>query len=200
MKVLVRDQKLKEVRNQDMIAGVLYGKGIDPVKVMVERKEFFHNFQEHGQVSVFPCEFNGETHKVYIKDLQRDVMLPEKILNFDLLKVSAKDKIHAKLPIHLLNKELLESKGFIVQQNVQEIDAQYSVEETPEPIEFDVANLEVGAIIKLEEISIPDFIDVHTDLNLVVLSVVHQKVKEEVEETEEVREPVLIGSEEEEEA
>ncbi len=198
MKVLVRDQKLKEVRNQDMIAGVLYGKGIDPVKIMVERKEFFHNFQKHGQVSVFPCEFKGETHKVYIKDLQRDVMFPEKILNFDLLKVSAKDKIHAKLPIHLLNKELLESKGLIVQQNVHEIDAYYSVEETPEAIEFDVANLEVGAIIKLEEISIPDFIDVHTDLNFVVLSIVHQKVKEEVEETEEVREPVLIGSEEEE--
>ncbi|MBE0451281.1 MAG: 50S ribosomal protein L25 [Clostridia bacterium] len=197
MKVLARDQKLKEVRNQDMIAGVLYGKGIDPVKVMVERKEFLHNFHEHGQVSVFACEFNGETHKVYIKDLQRDVMLPDKIMNFDLLKVSAKDKIHAKLPIHLLNKELLESKGFIVQQNVQEIDAHYSVEETPEAIEFDVANLDVGAIIKLEEISIPDFIDVHTDLNLVVLSVVHQKVKEEVEETEEVKEPILIGSEEE---
>lgn len=196
MKVLVRDQKLKEVRNQDMIAGVLYGKGIDPVKVMVERKEFFHNFQEHGQVSVFPCEFNGETHKVYIKDLQRDVMLPEKILNFDLLKVSAKDKIHAKLPIHLLNKELLESKGLIVQQNIHEIDAHYSVEESPEAIEFDVANLEAGDIIKLEEIKIPDFIDVQNDLNLVALSIAHQKVQEE-EEPEEVREPILIGSEEE---
>lgn len=199
MKVLVRDQKLKEVRNQDMIAGVLYGKEIDPVKVMVERKEFFNNYHEHGQVSVFPCELNGETHKVYIKDIQRDVMFPERILNFDLLKVTSKDKIHARIPIHLTNKDLLESKGLIVQQNLHEVDAYYSIDESPEDIKVDISKLEDGDSIKLSEIDLPEFLDVHTDKELVIVAASLPKVVEESEEPEPVREPILIGAEEDDE-
>jgi large subunit ribosomal protein L25 len=190
MKVSIRDQKLKDVRNQDMIAGVLYGKEVDSVKVMVERKEFFRNYQEHGQVSVFPCELNGETHKVYIKDIQREVMNPEKILNFDLLKVTGKDKIHANIPLHLLNKDLLESKGLIVQQNLHEVDAYYSIDQSPEGIKIDVAKLEDGDFIKLSDIEIPDFLDVHTDLDLVVVSASLPRVVEENEEEEPIREPI----------
>lgn len=184
MKLQVRGQNLKALRNQDMVAGIIYGKEIAPVKIMIERKEFYRNYQAYGQGAVFSCELNGETHKVYIKDIQRDVMSPEKILNFDLLKVTSTDRIHAKISIQLMHKELLEGKGFMVQQSVNEIDAYYAIDESPEDIVVDVAHLSNGDSIKLSEISLPLYLDVHTDMDLTVVSVSLPRVKEETDGNE----------------
>lgn len=195
MKAQIRVDKLSTIRNEDQIPGVIYGQSIEPLNVQVDRKEFFKYLIENGQTSVFPCEVDGKTLQVYIKDLQREVMHQEKILHFDLLTVVATDKIHANLPIHLQNKEFIEKQGLIVNHFLHEIDAKYGVTEKPEDLNFDVAQLKVGDLITVNDLSIPDYIEVLTPLDTQVLSIVAPKVQQDDEESSDsILEPELVGA------
>ncbi|MBF4694325.1 50S ribosomal protein L25 [Fusibacter ferrireducens] len=187
MKVILREESNKEVKKQGMVAGVIYGNGIEPSKIKVDRKDFHKTYEKMGQSAVFACEFAGETHKVYIKDLQREILTPEKIMHFDLLRVSANDKIHAKIQIHIIGKELLEGKGYVVQQMTHEIDCKYPIDETPSDIEYDLSKASVGDTILLSDLEIPSYLEVQNDHDgdvhdQVIVSVSHPKVKLEVED------------------
>ncbi len=200
MKVILREESNKEVKKQGMVAGVIYGNGIEPSKIKVDRKEFHKTYEKMGQSAVFPCEFEGKTHKVYIKDLQREILTPEKIMHFDLLRVSASDKIHAKIQIHIIGKELLEGKGYVVQQTTHEIDCKYPIDESPSDIEYDLSGASVGDTILLSDLKIPSYLEVQNDhgddQDQVIVSVSHPKVKTETED-EEVNEPTQFVAEKE---
>lgn len=182
MKVLLREESNKEVKKQGMIAGVIYGNDIEPMKIKVDRLTFHKTFEKMGQSAVFACEMEGKTHKVYIKNIQREIMTPEKIMHFDLLRVSASDKIHAKLQIHIAGKELLEKKGYMVQQNTNEIDCKYPIDESPSDITYDLSTAKVGDTILLSALDIPSFIEVQSDHDLVIVSVSHPRVKTDIED------------------
>lgn len=195
MKIQIREEKPAVVRSEDMIPGVLYGHSMEPKSIKVPRKEFFKEYERHGQSSVFSCELDGANHKVYIKDLQRDVLNHEKVIHFDLLKVTAKDKIHARIPIHLEGKDFVEKGGLIVQQIMTDLDAKYSINESPEDINIDVSKMEVGDTLLLSDVKLPDYLEVLEDMESVVVTVTAPKIETESEEGE-IGEPELIGSKE----
>ena len=177
MKTQIREEKLAIVRSEDMIPGVIYGDEMDSKSIKVPRKEFFKEYERHGQSSVFSCEVDGETHKVYIKDIQRDVLNNEKVIHFDLLKVTAKDKIHARIPIHLEGKEFVEKGGLIVQQILTELDSKYSINKSPEDIIIDVSKMGAGDIVLLSEIKLPDYLEVLDAMDSVVVTVTVPRVE-----------------------
>jgi len=193
MKTQIREEKPAVVRNEDMIPGVLYGHAMDPKSIKVPRKEFFKEYERHGQSSVFSCEVDGESHKVYIKDIQRDVLNHEKIIHFDLLKVTAKDKIHARIPIHLEGKDVVEKGGLIVQSILTELDAKYSINESPEDINIDVSKMVAGDTMLLSDVKLPDYLEVLDAMDSVVVTVTVPKIETESEEEGEATEPELIG-------
>lgn len=177
MKTQIREEKPAVVRSEDMIPGVIYGDEMDSKSIKVPRKEFFKEYERHGQSSVFSCEVDGETHKVYIKDIQRDVLNNEKVIHFDLLKVTAKDKIHARIPIHLEGKEFVEKGGLIVQQILTELDSKYSINKSPEDIIIDVSKMGAGDIVLLSEIKLPDYLEVLDAMDSVVVTVTVPRVE-----------------------
>lgn len=193
MKTQIREEKLAIVRSEDMIPGVIYGDEMDSKSIKVPRKEFFKEYERHGQSSVFSCEVDGETHKVYIKDIQRDVLNNEKVIHFDLLKVTAKDKIHARIPIHLEGKEFVEKGGLIVQQILTELDSKYSINKSPEDIIIDVSKMGAGDIVLLSEIKLPDYLEVLDAMDSVVVTVTVPRVEAASDEEGEATEPELIG-------
>ena len=193
MKLETRDERPGAVRSQDMIPGVVYGHGFESVSVKVPRKEFVKSYEKYRQTKTFNVDIGSDTHQVYIKAIQRDVLTPEKIIHFDLVKVSAQDKIHTRIPLSIIGKDEITRRGLILQQSVNDIDVKYQVGKGFENIEIDVSKLEDGDTLKLSDIEVPDFVEVMDDPETLIVSVMHPKVEKEPEETEE---PVEIGSEE----
>lgn len=192
MKLENREQRPGVVRSQDMIPGVVYGHGFEPVSVQVPRKEFVRSYEKYRQTKTFNVDLGSETHQVYIKELQRDVLTPEKIIHFDLVKVSGKDKIHTRIPISIIGKDEVSRRSLVLQQGVSDLDVKYQVGKGFENIEVDVSKLEDGDSIKLSDIDIPDFVEVMDDPDTLIVSVMHPKKEEEPEEEEAVTEPLEI--------
>lgn len=194
MKLENREERPKAVRSQDMIPGVVYGHDFQAVSVKAARKEFAKTYEKNGQTKTFNVDLGSDTHQVYIKDIQRDVLTPEKIIHFDLVKVSAQDKIHTRIPVYIIGKDEVSRRGLIIQQGATDIDVKYQVGKGFENLEVDVSKLEDGDTVKLSDIEVPDFVDVLDDPETMIATVTHPKLEKEPEEG---AEPVVIGSEEE---
>lgn len=189
MKVQTRVDSLKSIRKLDYIPGVLCGQESGPANIQVEKKEFLKSLSANGQTAVFPCEFNGVTHKVYIRDLQREVLRRERFQHFSLQVVSGSDKIQAKLQVHLENKHVIEEQGLVINQVLHEIEVKYGVDDKLEDILIDVSMLEAGGSLLLSDIALPGYLDVLTSMDAQVVSILAPRQQQE-EEDETVEKPV----------
>lgn len=188
MKLTIRDEKAGALRTQDVIPGIMYGHGIESTKVQVPRKEFIKTYDKCKQTRTFNCEIDQVTHQVYIKEIQRDILRPDLITHFDILKVSSTDKIHTRLPIVLLGRENIERQGLIVQQSLNDIEVKYLVGKGLESIEINVASYKDGDNIKVSDIVVPDYVEVLEDMDNLVAAIYKPRV-----EAEPVEEEVLVA-------
>ncbi len=185
MKLMKREETVNNVRKQDLIPGIMYGQAIESIKVQVPRKEFVKSYDKYKQTRTFNVEMDGAVHQAYIKEIQRNILNPEIITHFDLLKVSATDKIHTRLPISILGRENIERQGLIVQQSLNDIEVKYLVGKGLESIEIDVANYKDGDNIKVSDIIVPDYVEVIEDMDMLVAAVYKPRVVAEPVEEEE---------------
>lgn len=185
MIVQERVEKLANIRKLDMIPGVLMGQEEGSTNIQVAKKELLKTLAANGQTAVFPCEYQGTTHQVYVSDLHREVLRRERFQHFSLQIVKATDKIHAMVQIHLENKGLVESAGLIVNQVLHEIDVKYGVSDKLQDVMVDVAELKAGDSLLLSDLVLPSYLEVLTSMDVQVLSVMAPKGQVEEEATDE---------------
>jgi large subunit ribosomal protein L25 len=90
--------------------------------------------------------------------------------------------------------------GGVLQQLLREIEIDALPAEIPEEITIDISELEVGQSLSVVDLDLPEGIDLVTDSDEVIVTVVTptELIEEEVEEEEdEFLEPEVIGEEEE---
>ncbi len=190
MKVQNRVDSLKQVRKMDFIPGVLYGQTQGPVNIQVGKKEFLKALAANGQTAVFPCEIEGAKHKVYIRDLQREIIRRDRFQHFSLQIVSGKDKIRAMVQIHLENKGIVEGKGLVINHVLHEIDVKYGLNDTLEDILIDVANMGAGDSMLLSDVELPSYLEVLTSMDVQVVSVIAPRAQADEVEIDDVPEVV----------
>nr|HPJ23267.1 hypothetical protein [Bacillota bacterium] len=111
MKIEKRTEPLRIVRGNQKVPGVLFGKTITPVSIQIDEKDLHELVKAYGYTTTFKVKLGKETHLVYIKEIQYDVLNHSRFLNVKLLKVSAGDTIKTSVPIHILGREEIERPG-----------------------------------------------------------------------------------------
>ncbi|MFW5686881.1 MAG: 50S ribosomal protein L25, partial [Halanaerobium sp.] len=137
-----------------------------------------------------------------IKDYQKDV-IKQNLLHVDFQFISMDEKITVSVPMHLEGEAAGVRDGGVLQQLLREIEIDALPAEIPEEITIDISELEVGESLSVADLELPEGIDLVTDSDEVIVTVVTptELIEEEVEEEEEeFLEPEVIGEEEEEEA
>ena len=112
------------------------------------------------------------------------------------------EKITVSVPMHLEGDAVGVRDGGVLQQLLREIEIDALPAEIPEEITIDISELEVGQSLSVVDLDLPEGIDLVTDSDEVIVTVVTptELIEEEVEEEEEeFLEPEVIGEEEEEE-
>jgi len=188
MKLEKRTENLKNVRASHMIPGVLFGKTIEPESIQVEEKEFNSALKEFGLTQTFDVKLGRKKHKVYIKEVQRHHVNHNEFLNVKFLKVMEGDMIKANLPINIIGREKIEKPGVIVQLLTDSIEVEYEVGEGIAHIDVDVSNLKVGDSIKIEDLAIPEGINILESGENLIVNVSETKYvnEDEQEEKEEI--------------
>lgn len=184
MKIEKRTEKLRIVRAMNKVPGVLFGKSITPQSIQVDEKDLHEAMKAYGKTQTFTVKLGRESHQVYIKDIQRDIINKKHFLNVELLKVDKGDKISTKVPVHIIGKEEIEQRGHIVQIVDDAVEVEYGVGQGIARIDIDVSNMKVKDVMHIRDLKLPDGIKIVDDLDKVLIHIAESRVAEEIKEAE----------------
>ena len=93
-----------------------------------------------------------------LKELQKDPA-KGKFLHADFQRVSSKTKLKVIIPMNFINEEEcigVKNDGGLITKAIREVEIMCLAGNIPESIDVDVTDLELGASIRLTEVSLPD--------------------------------------------
>ncbi|PTS86663.1 50S ribosomal protein L25 [Pseudomonas sp. HMWF032] len=149
-------------RNVAMVPAVIYGGEKAPQSISLLAKELAKLLENEAAFShVLSLNVAGSTESVLIKALQRH---PAKgyVLHADFVRVVAGQKLTAHVPLHFINQETsvgVKQQGGEVSHVLVEVEVSCLPKDLPEFIEVDMAAVEVGQIVHLADLKLPQGVE-----------------------------------------
>jgi large subunit ribosomal protein L25 len=181
------EKESKELRRNNQIPAVLYGKGFKSIPLAIDYKEFYH-FRKHslGHRGFVFLKLDDREHRTLIKEIQIDP-LSRKVMHIDFQEIYAGQKIEASIPIRLLGDApgVMEGGG-IMDVHLREVNIKCLPKDLPDSFEIDISHLQIGDSLKVEDIAykLPN-LEILTPASASVLSIILPKVEVTVAEEEE---------------
>lgn len=178
----------RRLRNTGKVPAIVYGGELAPVSIQIVHNDVWLASQHEWFYSaILDLSLNGDVQKVLLRDLQRHPF-KQQILHLDFQRVDENKAIRVRVPLHFLNQEKSpagKKAGVLISHALNEVEISCLPKHLPEYIEVDLASLDVGDIVHLSEITLPEGVEI-PELRLGkehdVAVVSAQEVREEVEE------------------
>ncbi len=148
----------RRLRRAGLVPAIVYGGHREPQMVTVSHNELLRHLEHEAFYShVLDLRIGDEVTKVVLKDLQRHPAKPF-ILHLDFLRISQDEKIRMTVPLHFVNENQCKGikAGGQVSHLITEIEVVCLPKDLPEFIAIDMTDLEVGSILHLSEIKLPE--------------------------------------------
>lgn len=177
-------------RNANLIPAVVYGAGKEPASISLETREVAKLLlNDAAYSSILSLNIDGKKEHVLIKALQRH---PAKsfVLHADFIRVVAGQKLTTLVPVLLLNEDTCvgaKTGGGDIFRLATELEITCLPKDLPDAIEVDMANINVGEIVHLADLTAPkgvEFTALAHDNNIAVASVQAARVSAEVDENQ----------------
>ncbi|OEU62896.1 MAG: 50S ribosomal protein L25/general stress protein Ctc [Desulfobacterales bacterium PC51MH44] len=186
----------RRLRQAGQIPAVFYGPETEPILLSVYTSDFEQVLKKSsiGQVLLNLVIKDGDTFAktVMVKELQIHPVSRD-FLHVDFYEIAMDRKIRVKVPVVTTGKAKGIEFGGILQIIRRELEVLCLPLETPQSIEIDITDLDMGDSIHIGEISQEVDIEFLEDANVTVVTVLIPKieveeepVEEEIEEGEEV--------------
>ena len=149
-------------RIDHMIPGVLYGEAGDTESVMVSDIDFGKALQEESFFSqVLNVKLDDLQIPAVVKDLQRHPAT-NRVLHFDLLRISEDHEVQVSVPLHFLNEEScvgVKLGGGNIARSITELEIRCLPRDLPEFIEVDLLEIEAGQTVHLSDLTLPEGVE-----------------------------------------
>ncbi|RMA79965.1 50S ribosomal protein L25/general stress protein Ctc [Umboniibacter marinipuniceus] len=145
-------------RLEGQVPAIVYGGDKEPLTISLPHKDLSRALEDEAFYShIITIKIGRKSEKVILKDLQRHPAKPI-IVHADFLRVSAKEKINVKVPLHFLNAESskgvkLEGGSVITQLN--ELEVSTLPKDLPEFIEVDLQEVGAGDTLHISDVVLP---------------------------------------------
>ncbi len=201
----VGQDKARQLRRNGFIPAVLYGRGIDTIHLLLDKKEFHKTLSRISGENILidlkveedkSSKKEASSKPVIIKEIQQDP-LTNQILHVDFHLVRLTEKMKIKVPLSIKGEAPGVKAGGILDYSVREIEIECLPRDIPEKIEVNISNLKIGDVIHLKDLILPPKVAAVGDNEAPVLSIVPPKVEEAAPPPEEaVTEPEVISKRE----
>lgn len=142
-------QYLKQLRNEGVTPGVLYGKG-NPINFYVHTS-LLRNIVYTPNVCYISIDIDGEEYKCVLQDIQFHPV-SEMILHIDLMELVDSKKIKMNIPVVLSGNSPGAAKGGMLTKKIKKLKVLAYPADMPSNIQIDVSNLDLGKTIKIREV------------------------------------------------
>ena len=175
------------LRGDGRVPGVVYGHGISPLSVSVDRKALraaLHT--DAGHNAVINLEVGSEKHLTIVKDLQRHPVRNE-VVHVDFLVVNRNEAVTVDVPIVLEGDaaEVHAANGTVDQQ-LFSLSVNTTPVNIPNEITVDVSGLGIGDSIRVADLPLPAGVttDVDPEEAVVIAQVTRATIEAEQLEEE----------------
>lgn len=184
----------RRLRRAGKVPAVIYGAGKDNMALTLDHHQTLQQVRtEAFRTAILKVHVGGKTEQAILRAVHMHPFKPQ-LLHLDFQRVSAKEEIHMKVPLHLIGADA--APGVRVQSGIMshlmtEVDIACLPKDLPEYLEVDVSGLDLNESAHLSDIKAPEGVTVtglaHGGEDLAVASVLPAKivVEEEAVEAEE---------------
>lgn len=154
---VARGKKVRELRQQGITPGVVYGPGMKPMAIQADAGEVRRVVAAAGLHT--PVMLSGvKRHIAMIKDVEYAPTKSGSVRHVSFHAVKADEPVVAEVPIHLqgMGESAAEKSGLIVLQALEKIEVRALPMELPEALIVDITNLtEAGEKVTLGDAVLP---------------------------------------------
>lgn len=148
----------RRLRRAGAIPAVVYGAHTAPESVQLDHeKTWLASQNEWFYSSILTLDVDGKTQKVLLRDIQRHPYR-QQIMHLDFQRISENEALRAKVPLHFLNQDTSpagKAAGVVITHELNEVTVSCLPKDLPEFIAVDLANLALGDVVHLSEITLP---------------------------------------------
>ncbi|MGD0465721.1 MAG: 50S ribosomal protein L25/general stress protein Ctc [Gammaproteobacteria bacterium] len=157
-KLASRRMRLK----QNQVPAVLYGGKEASLSIHLDHNKLLQvSAHEKFYSQILTLTIDGHKQKAVLKDLQRHPFKP-KILHLDFQRVKETDVLTMQVPLHFIGLEKCPGVklGGVVSHNANYVEVRCQAQFLPEFIEVDLSLLELGQIIHLSDLKLPNSVEI----------------------------------------
>lgn len=191
----VRGSQVKRLRREGWLPGVIYGMGAESMALQLDMKEVSRTLTRLGGSTLIDLVVDGKTHKVLLKEIQRDVIRRTPI-HVDFLEVALDVRIKAVVPIELLGESpAVRDLAAVLVQAILEVEVEALPMDLPDRLSVDQGLLEeMDSIITIADLGTVEGVSILNEPENVIARVTYQ-IEEEEEEEEILEEELIEGME-----
>ena len=144
------------------VPAIIYGGKKDAEKISILHKDITKALENDAVYSsIISLSIDGKAEDTIIKDIQRH---PAKqiILHMDFLRVSKTTKLQTRVPLNFINEDTcvgVKLGGGLIAHTMTDIEVSCLPKDLPESIDVDMAEVDVGQIVHLSDLTLPDGVE-----------------------------------------
>jgi large subunit ribosomal protein L25 len=150
-------------REEGLTPGIVYGAGKEVTQVTLQLKDLNKAFENEGFFShIVQLNVGGTVENVLIKDVQRHAFRPV-VMHVDFLRVNNDTIIKQHIPLHFINEEACKGvklQGGKITHTISDVEVICAAGVLPEFIEVDMIDAEVGTLVHLSDLKLPEGVKV----------------------------------------
>lgn len=177
----------KKLRKKGLIPSIIYGPHIDPIPIYVKFNELESILNKHkGETLLFNLKIENEKFskiQAILKEYQIDPVT-DKIIHIDFLAIHEKNLITIDVPLEFIGKPIGITKGGVLEILLHELSIECLPSNIPDKIQVDISNLDIGDVLHVKDIKVPEGVKVIKDPEETVVTIVTEAIEEVAEETE----------------
>lgn len=165
----------RRLRRAGQVPGIIYGGDENAIPILLDHNELFHLLKkEVFHSTLLTAELDGKKETVVLRDTQWHPYKPQ-VLHIDFQRVSAKQAIHIKVPLHFINGEsspAVKLGGCLITHVMTELDIKCLPADLPEFIAVDLIALETNQSLHMSHLTLPKGVEIvfHGEGDPVVVS------------------------------
>jgi len=180
----------RRLRKRGLVPGNVYGHDAAPLAVMVAA-DVLNPVIKSGS-RVVDLEVAGKHDKAVIRDVKWEVF-GRYIEHFDLLRVDPNERVTITVPLVLKGTAPGVMGGGILEQPLHSLVIDCLAYQIPDSIQVRVGTLQVGEMIHVRDLVLPEGCHPHAQPDAIVVHVVKLQVKEVESTVAGVAEPEVVG-------
>lgn len=162
----------RRLRADGKIPAVVYGHGMDPISVSVDRRELRQALSgAAGMNTILDLTVDGTVYPSLIKDIQRHPV-KRSVQHIDFIQVNLNEEIVVSIPIHLEGEAKdVSANGGLVDLSMQELQVRTTPRNIPDSVVIDVSEMTMDTVIRVEDIPLPSGVAAEADADAPVVTV-----------------------------